>query len=461
MAQVHKPSRADQSVLSQKKLEAIRKSKIVAKKYKCDQCDFRGHSKATIRNHSVVHTGEKPFQCTFPGCSYRAGWKHSLQKHLLTHNPDRDKFLVHHCDQCDYRAATRSQIKNHVTVHSEKKPFACDHPSCNFRTRVRRNLERHKQVKHEKDCEKLEIYSCDQCHYHSKLKWNLANHVKTHSSDKPYACEFSLCNFRCRLAWNLKLHLRRYHDPSQTFLLSCKFPGCLYKTIERSQLNSHLETHDPNRVPKFLCTLCSKGFLAKQSLEKHVVQTHTGEESFSCKLCKFSSKYDIALKKHIMETHSLENKGPKIQKKYKCGYCSYSSIWKCRLIVHERTHTGDKPFACSNCSFRTSVKSNLKQHMKKIHGPRRRKIIECPICSVKFVDIHGMKRHMTVLHSDGPQITFRCHLCDWHTKHEGNLNKHLRKKHHSGNTEELTSDSQLVKKEGKFKRISKAFQAPY
>ena len=379
----------------------------------------------------------KEFTCTFAGCSYRSHRNYDFQRHLIRHDPDKSKYS---CEKCDYKAEAKYLVKIHSLVHTHEKPFACDFPNCTFRTKIKKRLARHKKLKHtNKGCNELEIYACENCTYRTKLKWNLANHIKTHSANKPFACEVRGCNYRARLAWNLTMHTRRHHDPSQAFLFLCKFPSCTYKTTAKHLLEKHQKTHNPNRKPEFVCSLCPQGYHSQDSLQNHIAAKHTGEQCYNCTLCKFSSRQQIALRRHTKTAHTSdqdrEHERTKIRQKYKCSLCSYSNPRKRAVINHEKTHSAEKPFACDICSCKAKTKYYLKAHVKKVHEVPKQKIFQCEICNVKVLYI---KQHMSRVHDDNT-VSFPCPFCNYSTRYKGNLKGHVKRKHESVNHDDQNS----------------------
>ncbi|XP_018654328.1 putative zinc finger protein [Schistosoma mansoni] len=105
--------------------------------------------------------------------------------------------------------------------------------------------------------------------------------------------------------------------------------------------------------------------------------------NFICEYCKREFSQKVHLQKHIMSTHTKN-------KPFKCSICSYQTVEKSHLKTHFRKHTGEKPFSCTLCTYRAAQHSTLKQHCIKKH---RNAFLSCRNCSVRFVTLKELENH--------------------------------------------------------------------
>ncbi|XP_028968104.1 zinc finger protein 64 [Galendromus occidentalis] len=186
-----------------------------------------------------------------------------------------------------------------------------------------------------------------------------------------------------------KLWVASSVDASQTFVPD--LGNCLSATSR----------HPNNRR----CPLCDKIFPLKRDLERHMVK-HTGLKPYPCPYCPFRTTRREHVSNHVKNKHislyaeymdfvrarkqryldiNFNNVGgPGLSNYISCnGYdrfihtdgegnnlcliCQYSVKHRRNIYRHILTHTGDKPFRCTSCEFRSSRSDKLKHHIKTKH----------------------------------------------------------------------------------------------
>ncbi|XP_059904954.1 zinc finger protein 431-like isoform X2 [Gadus macrocephalus] len=127
------------------------------------------------------------------------------------------------------------------------------------------------------------------------------------------------------------------------------------------------------------------------------MRTHSGENPYKCDQCTKGFSLKRHLKSH-MRTHSGE-------KPYKCDQCTKRYRRTSHLKRHIMTHSGERPFRCDQCTKGFSLKCDLNIHMRTHSGV---KPYMCDHCTKSYSQTSHLKIHMRTHSGEKP---YKCDQC--------------------------------------------------
>ena len=82
-------------------------------------------------------------------------------------------------------------------------------------------------------------------------------------------------------------------------------------------------------------------------------------------------------------------------KRHVCEECGMRFKKPSALVIHLRTHSGERPFSCELCDKRFSISGNLRRHMFTHTGEKPYK---CRACGRAFNNPSHLARHSKKIH---------------------------------------------------------------
>jgi len=139
-------------------------------------------------------------------------------------------------------------------------------------------------------------YRCPKCDKCFTKLFNLKQHVRIHTGERPLQCTHCDSRFADRSSMNK--HQRTVHERVRPH----KCVVCLKGFPSTSHLNDHMASHSGEK--NFACQLCSRTFSFRTSLKKHLA-THSDERPFKCRVCLKWFKTKSNIRAHMAKVHRL------------------------------------------------------------------------------------------------------------------------------------------------------------
>lgn len=344
----------------------------------CSFCSKIFESKQKCNDHENSHTGNRPYQCKLCPKTFHSG----------------------------------SSLRYHIKLHSNVRPHNC--LVCEKGFIGKTDLDKHTREKHLPDADPERYFPCKQCDMKFKSYRHLRNHMNTLHID---ATDIFYCDYCQQSFMNRMLIVRHMlkHAPKRE--LKCSI--CDKRFFSKKLHDDHLNIHTGAR---YHCQLCSKKYLYRASLRRHMTKTHlkadvavqssTRDKIVTTQQTKRSHKCEVCLKT-LASSNSLKNHMKlHTNERHKCLVCDKSFIKLHRLNIHNReSHLPDtdpkRYFACVRCDKKYENYSQLRYHTINSHT-NLSGTYTCDYCQTKLYNRRCLVQHM-LTHSS--KNGFECKVC--------------------------------------------------
>ncbi|XP_006155969.1 zinc finger protein Aiolos isoform X2 [Tupaia chinensis] len=129
---------------------------------------------------------------------------------------------------------------------------------------------------------------------------------------------------------------------------------------------------------------------------------------------EYNEYENIKLERHVVPYDSSRPTSGKMN----CDVCGLSCISFNVLMVHKRSHTGERPFQCNQCGASFTQKGNLLRHIKLHTGE---KPFKCHLCNYACQRRDALTGHLRTHSVEKP---YKCEFCGRSYKQRSSLEEH-------------------------------------
>ncbi|XP_070203686.1 zinc finger protein 791-like [Littorina saxatilis] len=242
-----------------------------SKPYKCSECESSFVYQDQLSEHiQTVHGKVSGFKCKL--CDKESFDLNTFLNHMRNHTlPPRRIIKQHMCKLCQKSFCLRD-LHHHIESEHPgmtlSQALASEVVKCNICSKdfaSQNHLDRHIRIVHSE----RRPFKCQHCNKSFKVKITKVLHERLHTDFRPHGCQE--CGKMFRFPISMTEHMRMHHPgPEEVRKFSCR--ECDKSFTTRYALKKHMWQHSD--VEPFTCSECGKGFVTLFRLKSHMALKH-------------------------------------------------------------------------------------------------------------------------------------------------------------------------------------------